>query len=674
MGGERSSSSSSSYRGSGGDGDVGMGVERSEEAPHEGHTGGEHTKVFLNEWVVPRLRRKRMAATLASDLGYEFYGQIGDFTDVYRMVKSDHPRRHKRAAHHLTQHLNTHTQVVWAEQQFVKERTKRTEKLFNDELWDHQWYLFDTRTQEDLPKLDLQVLGVWQAGVTGRGVKVQIIDDGLEWRHSDIINSYDPEISYDFNYDKDDPSPRYDDHSSNAHGTRCAGEVVMQPNNYKCGVGVAHGAKVGGVKILDGPVSDMTEGRGLSYALGKVDIVSCSWGPKDDGTRVEGPGTLAQLAIQEGVKKGRDGKGIIYVWAAGNGGSAGDNCNCDGYTSSIHTLSIGSASETGQFPWYGERCTSTLATAYSSGAYTDQKIATTDLNDTCTVKFTGTSASAPLAAGIVALALQVNGNLTWRDMQHAVVWTSEWGPLSHNTGWSTNGGGLEVNSRFGFGLLSAQGLVEAVQNWTNVAEQNVCRVMPTDVSKGQLNLSNGEWVKVEISSDGCVGSENEVNWLEHIQLITTINYTRRGSLSITLTSPHGTVADLLTERLMDGSSRGFQKWPFMSVHTWAENPRGTWTVNISDSSQMTANGAVGEIELILYGTKHKPPHMTQERVYKINTAQVEKMKKREEEEEKEEKGDNNDNNNDNNKLYLTADQLRTLPWKQLVQLLTNSSK
>jgi hypothetical protein len=62
------------------------------------------------------------------------------------------------------------------------------------------------------------------------------------------------------------------------------------------------------------------------------------------------------------------------VWASGNGGSRGDDCNCDGYTSSIFTLSVGSASERGRFPWYGERCASTLISTYSSGAYTDQMI------------------------------------------------------------------------------------------------------------------------------------------------------------------------------------------------------------------------------------------------------------------------------------------------------------
>jgi hypothetical protein len=56
----------------------------------------------------------------------------------------------------------------------------------------------------------------------------------------------DPEISYDANDNDYDPTPRYDEALTNAHGTRCAGEIAMAANNRKCGVGVAFNAKVGG--------------------------------------------------------------------------------------------------------------------------------------------------------------------------------------------------------------------------------------------------------------------------------------------------------------------------------------------------------------------------------------------------------------------------------------------
>ena len=72
--------------------------------------------------------------------------------------------------------------------------------------------------------------------------------------------------------------------------------------------------------MLDGRISDTLEGRALSHALDQVrlkdkidkifqvDIFSSSWGPNDDGETVEGPGRLASLALQKGVREGRGGR------------------------------------------------------------------------------------------------------------------------------------------------------------------------------------------------------------------------------------------------------------------------------------------------------------------------------------------------------------------------------
>lgn len=215
----------------------------------------------------------------------------------------------------------------------------------------------------------------------------------------------DPSISYDINNDRADPSPDQP-LSRSSHGTRCAGEIAMAANNGKCGVGVAFNARIGGIKLLGGPVFDMIEGMALGHAYDLVDVYSASWGPPDSGWALERPGRLAQLALERGVREGRQGKGSVFVWASGNGGWVGDNCNCDGYTSSRMTVTIGSVSQQGMLPWYGERCSAILAVTYSSGDPADQMVASTDVNNACTVRHTGTSASAPLAAGIIALALE----------------------------------------------------------------------------------------------------------------------------------------------------------------------------------------------------------------------------------------------------------------------------
>ena len=64
-------------------------------------------------------------------------------------------------------------------------------------------------------------------------------------------------------------------------------------------------------------------------------------------TAVDGPGPLAKQSFIAGISQGRGGKGSIFVWASGNGGHHTDNCNCDGYTNSIFTLSISSATQVG---------------------------------------------------------------------------------------------------------------------------------------------------------------------------------------------------------------------------------------------------------------------------------------------------------------------------------------
>lgn len=69
-------------------------------------------------------------------------------------------------------------------------------------------------------------------------------------------------------------------------------------------------------------------------------------------------------------------------------------------------------------------------------------------------------------------------DLTWRDLQHIVVWTSEFDPLANNPGWKRNGAGLMVNSRFGFGLLNAKALVDLADplTWRHVPEKKQCIV------------------------------------------------------------------------------------------------------------------------------------------------------------------------------------------------------
>ena len=96
-------------------------------------------------------------------------------------------------------------------------------------------------------------------------------------------------------------------------------------------------------------------------------------------------------------------------------------------------------------------------------------------------------------------------------------------------------------------------------------------------------LSSRNPIQIDIKSTGCMGEEeNKIRYLEHVQLFVTIDYSRRGDLHINVTSPNGTETMLLSEREGDYSADGFTNWPFMSVHTWGENPTGIWQLRIND--------------------------------------------------------------------------------------------
>ncbi|XP_045216295.2 furin-like protease kpc-1 isoform X2 [Mercenaria mercenaria] len=551
---------------------------------------------FTDEWAVNIEGGIDKAKDVARSYGFIYVDKI--FEDYYLFR---HSRVSKRSIYRSKFYHNTlakDQKVKWLEQQVAKKRVKRfiPYQDFNDQKWPSQWYL--NRGQG----LDMNVQKAWAMGVTGKGVAVTILDDGIETEHPDLKRNYDEKASYDVNGHDPDPTPRYDYTNENRHGTRCAGEVAAQSNNSECSVGAAYDAKIGGVRMLDGDVTDSVEAHSLSLNPQHVQIYSASWGPDDDGRTVDGPATLARKAFYDGITRGRGGLGSIFVWASGNGGRDHDSCNCDGYTNSIFTLSISSATENGKIPWYSEACSSTLATTYSSGSAGERQIVTTDIRGDCTETHTGTSASAPLAAGMCALALQANPMLTWRDLQHIVVMTAKPDYL-HDNSWITNGVGRKVSHSFGYGLMDAAAMVQLAKNWTTVPPQYVCEIRSPDQNK--VVPMNGK-ISVPLYTDGCEGTSNHVKYLEHVQARITLKASRRGDVQIYLTSPRGTKSTLLAKRIHDNSREGFNNWAFMTTHNWGELAKGQWVLVIENAARSFGQLRLKDWVLVLYGTDRNP--------------------------------------------------------------------
>lgn len=266
-----------------------------------------------------------------------------------------------------------------------------------------------------------------------------------------------------------------------------------------------------------------------------------------------------------------------------------------------------------------EECSSTLASTYSSGTPGhDKSVATVDMDarlrpdHICTVEHTGTSASAPLAAGICALALEANPALTWRDMQYLVVLTSRAGPLEKETGWITNGVKRRVSHKFGYGLMDAGAMVTLAERWTNVPPQHICKSQEI-TEETPIDATFGHALQLHMDVNGCSGTLNEVQYLEHVQCKITLRFFPRGNLRILLTSPMGTTSTLLFERPRDVTSSNFDDWPFLSVHFWGEKAEGRWTLQILNAGNRHVNqpGVLKKWQLIFYGTATNPIRLRQ---------------------------------------------------------------
>ena len=163
---------------------------------------------------------------------------------------------------------------LWDEVQNQGSMSK-TSGVFADPQWNDQWYLHEKLSRDSRSDRSLHVIPNFNHGYTGQGIKIVVLDDGLEHTHPDIKANYEPSISYDFNDNDPDPAPRVPKGANeypNSHGTRCAGEIAMTPNNSFCGVGVAYGAKIGAIRMLDGRIDDRIEGLSLQHALDQVSV------------------------------------------------------------------------------------------------------------------------------------------------------------------------------------------------------------------------------------------------------------------------------------------------------------------------------------------------------------------------------------------------------------------
>ncbi|XP_072311019.1 proprotein convertase subtilisin/kexin type 7 [Eucyclogobius newberryi] len=546
--------------------------------------------------------RNLIADKVAEQAGLENQGQIGQLEGHYLLCSFKPGSGVWKKSVDPGEVFAAHPHVLWYSQDRVLIRSKRS-MAFNDPRYPQQWHLHNDVNRG----MDINVTGLWERNITGRGVTVVVVDDGVEHTHQDIHPNYSPEGSYDLNSNDPDPMPHPDARSDNHHGTRCAGEIAAVPNNSFCAVGVAYGSKVAGIRVLDGPLTDSLEAIAFNKHYQVNDIYSCSWGPDDDGHTVDGPHPLGKASLQHGVIAGRRGFGSIFVVASGNGGQYNDNCNYDGYANSIYTITIGAIDEKGSMPFYAEECASMLAVTFSSGATRLRSIVTSDWSmqrgTGCTEGHTGTSAAAPLAAGMVALMLQVRPCLTWRDVQHIIAFTAT--KCDSSADWRVNGAGFHHSHQHGFGLLNAWRLVNAAKVWESVPFL-VSYQSPQIKEEVPILTYPSELIRTWNVTAGDL-NDSGMQTLEHVAVTVTITHPCRGNVEMVLVCPSGMASVIGARRAIDKDAGGYQDWTFSTVRCWGEKAEGQYQLKISDHKEPQLQkcadlGVLKQWKFFLYGS------------------------------------------------------------------------
>jgi len=292
---------------------------------------------------------------------------------------------------------------------------------------------------------------VWRQ-YSGKGVKIAIIDDGLDMLHEDIKNTL--VSSYNILTDSTDVShSEIDGH----HGTAVTG-IVAANINGKGIAGIAPDVEIIFLKYnTNMSDSDTIKLFHKAEEFG-ADIINCSWGTYDVSPSVK-------ETIQTLANEGRNGKGIVIIFAAGN-----DDRDMGNDESAIpEVLAVGSSDIDNDRVWYsnyGEELDFLAPGGYDIGITTldatgEKGVAIENrsyllYNDS--QSFVGTSASAPIVAGIVALLLDADNNLTREDIEYILRYNSdEIGDLEYENG---------RNDYYGYGKINLSKAMDMVSKET----------------------------------------------------------------------------------------------------------------------------------------------------------------------------------------------------------------
>lgn len=515
---------------------------------------------------------------------------------------------------------------------------------------------------------DLRMKETFSAGIHGEGIRILVSDTGVEGTHEDLKDNFST-TNYDYRlsspYISNQALPSDNPYKfGEPHGTMVAGIIAASFNNNIGSRGVAPKAVISSANYMASDVSreaDIT----INQVLHNFDIVNESWGWPQCDLSLED--TSYNDQVEYAGKYYRNNKGMVIVKSAGNDynlnllGSCGrsdvnrvGNSNYDSRNNTPEITVVGAFNALGYASSYSSPGANIWISAPGGEYGVDYQedgpaIITTDrvgcdyghsglsfyyfhdyrgyyyfqnafdgiadgdynaLNPHCdyTASMNGTSSAAPMVSGAVALLLEVNSNLTLRDVKHILASTAyelkdkpEYqinpnvsSPIGHQweQGWITNRAGYKFHNRFGFGAVHVDNAVAmAKNNYQLLPEQFRTRDLDENwiYSSGSLSLPVPDNSAAGLSHQIYVSHNFNI---EAVQLRVTATHSNLGDLGIELVSPEGTKSIISNVNNSLDGSQNLNSNLFLSNAFYGESSAGLWTVKLIDGK----SGSTGTLK------------------------------------------------------------------------------
>ncbi|MCA0042067.1 S8 family serine peptidase [Celeribacter litoreus] len=459
---------------------------------------------------------------------------------------------------------------------------------------------------------------VWE-DYNGTGVKIGIYDDGVQEDQHDLAGNYDASLEYnDLYYNDGDPNDL--SAGGDTHGTQVAGLIAAE-NNDQGGIGVAWGSTITGVDFLNDAYSSGYYYETIEY-MAAFDITNNSWGylnPASPNSDFLDFGTQAYWeyrSFQTVAETGRDGLGTVIMKAAGNYADGYEYYGITGNSAvhdtlnNIHEMVVVAATDAyGDVTYYSSYGSNILISAPAGSVTTDLNGVDGDYIGDDSNGFGGTSAATPVSTGVVALILEANPNLGWRDVQSILAISaaqtgSDFGSAASghevedwyaNGASNWNGGGMTFNASYGYGMIDALAAVRLAEVWSFF----------NDDAATSLNMveATGSWMGVKSITDTnttavTIDVTDDI-MIEHIYVTIDFEHTHLSELSVYLVAPDGTRI-----LLMEGEGRGSNwdgDYTFGVSSQMGVTSAGEWTVEVYDDGTRVDTGSLYSVDLEFEG-------------------------------------------------------------------------